>query len=371
MLRRPLLLLAIFATPAIAQKSPTSALINEALDQKINLQLNTTLPRAMNAIADQTGVRLDATRDVWAVLPWGEQTNVSANVENTTLRTAVDSISRKLGLTAVLTDDRIELRPLPALLRVGRRAVAEELAAIDVLASSPLPDREEAVTMKQLLTIIDAQLAQASAPANGYAIENRIGLELNNRPVTVRRGATLYDALEAMTAQTEATWHPDGKKIVVLAKEDQVRAQLQKKVTRNYADVPIGQTLTELSQLAGVEFTIEPGAFQRIAPEFRNVKLLLDNASIEQALQHIAAFTGLGYVTNARGVYFWAASTGTSRSEGRDPIIAMIEVAPGVTVIVPQSQVDPEVRDRLRTMTLEKLEALKNSPPTTAPVAGN
>jgi len=370
MLGRSLLLLAILATPAVAQKSPTSALINEALDQQINLQLNTTLPRALNAIADQTGVRLEATRDVWAALPWGEQTNVSANIENTTLRAGVESISRKLGLTTVLTDDRLELRPLPALSRVGRRATADELNALDLLATAPLSDANDSATIKQLLTAIDTQLAKSDEAAAGYAIENRFGLELNDRPVTVRRGATLYDALEAITAQTEATWHPDGRKIVVLAKEDQVRAQLQKKVTRNYADVPIGQTLTELSQLAGIEFTIEPGAFQRIAPEFRNVKLLLDNASIEQALQHIAAFTGLGYVVNARGVYFWAASTGTSRSEGRDPIIAMIEVAPGVTVIVPQSQVDPEVRDRLRTMTIEKLEALKNPPPTTAPVAG-
>lgn len=366
MLRRSLLLLTLLATPAIAQKSPTSALINEALDQPVKLELNTTLPKAMNAIADQTGVRIEADRAVWDLLPWGEQTNVSANASNTTLRAALDSISRKLGLVATLTDTAVELRPVPGLARVGRRATADELSALDLLCSTPLTGQSDSVKTKDLLAAIDAQLAQLGPTATGFTVENRVGIELNDRAVTVHRGATLYDALEAMTAQTEATWHPEAKRIVVLPKEDQVRTRLQKKVTRNYADVPIGQTLTELSQLAGVEFTIEPGAFQRVAPEFRNVKLLLDNASIEQALQHIAAFTGLGYVVNARGVYFWAASTGTSRSEGRDPIVAMIEISPGVTVLVPQSQVDPEVRDRLRTLTLDKLESLKKPATTQA-----
>ena len=174
----------------------------------------------------------------------------------------------------------------------------------------------------------------------------------------------MYDALEAMHAQTEATWHPAGKTMVILTKEDQVRTQLSKRVTRNYADVPIGQTLTELSQLAGVDFTIEPGALQRIAPEFRTVKLLLDNASIEQALEHISGFTGLGYTINARGVYLWAAATGTPTTTGRDPVIALMEVAPGVQVLVPQSQVPPEVRDRLRTLTLQKIDELSREPAT-------
>ncbi|HEV7297828.1 MAG TPA: hypothetical protein VGN72_00565 [Tepidisphaeraceae bacterium] len=365
MLRHLMLVMFLLTTSiAQAQNSPTSALINEALDQPVNLQLNTTLPQALNAITDQTGVRIEVERAVWELLPWGQQTNVSANINNITLRAGLDSICQKLGLTAVLTERTVELRPLPALARLGRRATQQELQILDLLARTPLPEIAGEPRVRSLLAAIDERL---ESTRSGFATENRVGMELNDRPLSLRRGLSLYDALEAMNAQTEATWHPAGKTVVVLTKEDQIRTQLSKRVTRNYADVPIGQTLTELSQLAGVDFTVEPGAFQRIAPEFRTVKLLLDNASIEQALEHISGFTGLGYVINARGVYLWAAATGTPTTTGRDPVIALIEVTPGVQVLVPQSQVPPEARERLRTLTLQKIEELSREPATTRP----
>ncbi len=361
---KALAILLIAATSAFAQTGPTSALINEALDQNVKLELNTTLGQAMNAIADQTGVRVEAERIVWELLPWGEQTNVSANIENTTLRAALDAIAGKLGLTVTLTEKTVELRPLPALRRLGRRAKQEELQALDLLGSTPLEAVEESGKAKTLFAAIDKQLANTGKP---FAIENRVGIEINDRTVTIRRGATLLDALELVDAQTEATWYPSGKTIAIVLKEDQIRQQLSKHLTRNYNGVPIGQVITELSQLAGIDFTVEPGAFQRIAPEFRTIKLLLDNASIEQALEHISGFTGLGYVVNARGVYFWAASTGTPTTTGRDPMFALIEVAPGVQVMVPQSQVNPQIRDQLRTLTQEKLSDLQKLQPATAP----
>lgn len=350
-----------------AQTGPTSALINEALDQNVKLELNTTLGQAMNAIADKTGVRVEAEKAVWELLPWGEQTNVTANIDNTPLRTALDAIARKLGLSAVLTEKTVELRPLPALKRLGRRATLDELQALDLLASTPLRTTSESTKAKDLFATIDSQLATTSKT---FVLENRVGLEINERTVSIRRGATLLDALDLVDAQTEATWHPSGRTIAIVLKEDQVRQQLTKHVTRNYNGVPIGQVLTELSQLAGVDFNVEPGAYQRIAPEFRTIKLLLDNASIEQALEHIAGFTGLGYVVNPRGVYFWAASTGTPTTTGRDPMVALVEVLPGVQVMVPQSQVNPQVRDQLRTLTQEKLAEMQKTPtslPTTQP----
>lgn len=361
-------LLLLFTRVAVAQSGPTSALINEALDQPVNLQLNTTLPQTLAAITDQTGVRFETDRAVWELLPWGQQTNVSANLNNVPLRAGLDSICRKLGLVPVLGERAVELRPLPPLARLGRRATADELNILDLVANAPLANPPTDGKVRGLLGAIDAQLAEAKT---GFATENRVGPEVNDRTLSLRRDSTIYDALEALAAQTEATWHPQGKVIVILTKEDQVRTQLGKRVTRNYADVPVGQTLTELSQLAGVEFTVEPGAFQRIAPEFRTIKLLLDNATIEQALEHISGFTGLGYTINARGVYLWAASTGTPTTAGRDPVIAILEVSPGVQVLVPQSQVSPAVRERLRTLTIQKLDALTRDDdgPATQPAA--
>src|SRR3954471_13569064 len=69
---------------AAPRNDDSSALINEALDKPVKLQINTELPKAMQAIADKTGVRLKADPMVWDLLPWGEQTRVTATIENQT-----------------------------------------------------------------------------------------------------------------------------------------------------------------------------------------------------------------------------------------------------------------------------------------------
>src|SRR5262245_31182687 len=103
-----------------AQK--TSALINEALDKLVKLDLDTTLPVAMRAIGEQTSVTIEAAPSVFDLLPWGEQTQIKARIEGQTLREALEAITRKLGLTFVLKEHVIQLQPMPALMRLGRRS---------------------------------------------------------------------------------------------------------------------------------------------------------------------------------------------------------------------------------------------------------
>src|SRR5829696_1392897 len=126
----------LWTLPAHAQDS--SALINEALDKPVKLAINTELPTAMSGIARETGVRIEADRKVWDLLPWGEQTKVTATIENQSLRDALNAIAHKLGLETVLREQAVELRPMPALIRLGRRSTVQELQALDLLSSRPL-----------------------------------------------------------------------------------------------------------------------------------------------------------------------------------------------------------------------------------------
>jgi hypothetical protein len=96
----------------------TSALINEALDKLVKLDLDTTLPMAMRVIGEQTGVTIEAAPAVWDLLPWGEQTPIKAKIEGLTLREALDAIARKLGLRFVLKEHVVQLQPTPALMRL-------------------------------------------------------------------------------------------------------------------------------------------------------------------------------------------------------------------------------------------------------------
>jgi len=364
----------LLATRADAQD--TSALINEALDKQVKLEVKDTLPQAIDEIREQTGVPLHVAPEVYDLLPWGDQTNITAHIENQTLRQALTAMTSKLGLTFEMRDDQVVLVPLPALSRLGRRSTVDELATLDLLASTPLDASADRIPEKQLAQDIDHKLQDAKSP---FAVDNRPADNIVlDEQVSVPRNATLLDALEAVTHQTRATWYPWGKSIVIVNKEEQVGNQLAKLVTVHYPGTEVGQVLTELSQKAGVPFEIEPGAIQKIAPEFRRVKLDLYDASINSALEAICGFTGLSYVVNDKGVYLWNQNSIAAAAPIRDPIIGMIPLDNGMQLLIPQSQVPSDVREYLHAKQekeIQKLrdqmreEGFKPTPPTTAPAA--
>jgi hypothetical protein len=340
----------------LAQNSPTSALINEQLEKPVNLDLNTTLPEAMKAIARMTAVRIEASPAVWDLLPWGDRTNVTAKAQNVPLKDALTAITRKLGLEWALKDEAIELRPMPALMRLGRRATVMELEALDYLASTPANLGTEKPTVRQLIETVDQRLEQQK---KDLAVESRPGDNVTlDQTVVVPRNAMLMQALETLQKDTRATWYPWGKSIVIVPKEDQIRNQLSRTVTVRYPGTDVMQVLTELSQKAGVPFEIEPGAIQRIAPEARRIKLDLYDASILRALEAIAGFTGLGYVVNEKGVYIWNAASNPAVA-ARDPVIGTVRLENGMEVMIRESQVPPDMQEYIRLRTKRELEKLR------------
>src|SRR4051812_25597039 len=215
--------------PTGARAEQTSALINQQLDQPFELTLkDSPLPEALKKIGNATGVRIDPTESVYSLLPWGEQTTINAKIANQSLRDALTAIARKLGLMFVLKDDHVELRPVPALARLGRRATMQELGALDRLSSTQLSLGSEKAKIPALLDAINKKLAEIGSD---FTTENRLGDRFNERTITIAKNATLSDALEAIAQQTEGTWYPWEKSIVVLPKEEQVRNQLNQSIS--------------------------------------------------------------------------------------------------------------------------------------------
>jgi hypothetical protein len=292
-------LVLLLASAAPAQEM--SALIGQALDKQLpdaKIDFSGTLPQAIAKFGDMTNVRIEADGAVYDLLPWGDLTTFSARFEHQTLRQALGAICQKLGLEYQLDKQAVELHPLPALARLGRRCTVEELAALDLLGRTPLEPADLHPTGGRLLASIDSKLQKTS-----YAIEDRAFDSQDKAVVTVARNATLLDGLEEISLQTNATWYPWGKGIVVLRKPDQIRMQLGRRITTRYSGQDISEVLLDLSQRSGINFEIEPGAIQKIAPHFRTVKLLLDNATVQQALESISGFTGLGYSVTNSGIH--------------------------------------------------------------------
>jgi hypothetical protein len=282
-----------------ASGSETSALINKQLDTQQTLTLNATLPDVMQQIGNQTGVRLQADPAVWDLLPWGDQTTINVKIQNHTLREELTAITRRLGLDFELTDEAVELRPTPPLRRLGRRATVSELQVLDLMASSPANLPADRIEVAQVLALVDKRLAELKSP---FAIDNRASDATRSTKVSIPRNATIAEALEAVAGQTAATWYPWGDSIVVVPKEEQIRTQLNKVLTARYNGVEVDQVLLELSQRAGVRFVVEPGAYQKVPAADRSITLVLDNATIQQALDSISGHTGLAFEVTDAGV---------------------------------------------------------------------
>ena len=346
--------------PIARATQDSSALISEALDKPINLDLpgNTPLPQVIDAITRDTGVPLTVSPDVYELLPWGEQTGITAKIQNQTLREALAVITRRLGLTFELTDQSVELRPMPALRRLGRRATLPELEVLDLLARTPAGLKVERPTVNALLEAVDEKLETEKAP---FAVENRaFDGKAGQAQVPVARNATMSDALESIHHATGATWYPWGKTLVIRPKEEQVRAQLQKTINTRYNKTDLGQVLTELSARAGVPFAIEPGAVQRVPPDYRNVTLILDNATIQQALESIAAVTGLAYTVDVDGVKLsLPQSAAAAGGPAREPIFGILPLDNGMQVLVPASKVPADLREYLDKQVERKFQTIR------------
>jgi hypothetical protein len=295
----PCILIALLNYSARAQQM--SALIGQALDKQLpreQIDFSGTLPQAIATFGDMTGVRIEADNTVYDALPWGDLTTFSAKFQHQTLRAALAAICQKLGLEYQLDKEAVALRPLPALSRLGRRCTVEELAALDLLGRTPLEPNDLHPTAGALIAAIDARLAKTT-----YAVEDRAFDPADKTIVTVARNATLADALEEISLQTGATWYPWGKSLVVLKKPEQIRMQLARRISTRYSGQDVSEVLEDLAQRSGINFEIEPGSIQKINPQFRTIKLVLDNATIQQALESISGFTGLSYSVIGTGVH--------------------------------------------------------------------
>ena len=348
------------APRALAQASTTSALINQQLDKQAKLSLSGSLPQVMSQIAKQTGVAIEAQPQVWELLPWGRETTVTATIENQTLREALQVITKRLGLTFALKDEAVELQPMPALRRLGRKSTAAELDALYLLSTTPLGAAAEKPKFAELVDAIDSKLNQTKPD---YAIFNRSAtspdLVPQDAPISIPRNASLLDALEAITLQTPATWYPWDKSIVILPKRDQTRRLLEKEVTLRHEGTDVSQVLTELSSRSGVPLRFEPGAIQSLPPQNRNVRLVISASAID-ALEAIAGATGLGYVIKDDHVYVWNATAQQAAAAPRDRTIAWFTVPEtGVSVMITESQCPPDVREFIEFQKKRHFESMR------------
>jgi hypothetical protein len=347
----------------------TSALINQQLDAQVSLSVaNLPLPDVLRDLEQKTSVPFFVSEETYSLLPYGRETPINVNGKGS-LRQTLDRIGSALGLEYVLRDQNVELRPLAALQRTGRRASVQDLAGLDLLQRTRLSLTEDRPTIAAVLEAIDLKLAeedraamQRDAPPPGFQIENRLDETLRQRPVFIPRNATMLDALEAITDQTNATWIPWGDSFIVLPKEQWVRRRLDAPITLSMPQVDVQDALYELQRASGVPFTIEPGAVQRVPEKERRIRLYVPDKSVRDALESLSAVTGLGYTVTDTGVYIYYGADGSARamppSGALERPAVLVPLGDGMSLLLYPDELPPELREHLEGRRREAVEAL-------------
>ena len=100
-----------------------------------------------------------------------------------------------------------------------------------------------------------------------------------------------------------------------------------------------------------MEFAIEPGALQKVPPEFRRLSVIWDNVSIAQALESIKGVTGLNYEVTDKGITIThpgVAQPGGGAAGAADPVVAQFTLDNGMIVFIRDSQVPADLKPYLR-----------------------
>jgi hypothetical protein len=189
-------------------------------------------------------------------------------------------------MTYETRDGGIVVVPTEPLKRLNRRLTWEDLKLLKQAAESEYTPENFAAFKVQ------------------YRITSKIDAAKMLEHQLARSGrGTVAEMLETATGALGWIWFPEEDHIVIRTGQAQIASLLSRRVTARYANVPLTQILTDLADKAGVAADGGPGMMTKLPPSTaQSYTLFLQSSSIRQALESIAAETGLKYEITRDGV---------------------------------------------------------------------
>lgn len=285
-----------------------------ALDQKLE-QFTISGAEISDALADlgkQVGLSITLDDRALDLLPWGKQTKLSqVNVANASLREILPQLLGPLGMTYETRDGGIVVVPTEPLKRLNRRATWDDLKLLKQCMDTEYTPENFANFKVQ------------------YRITSKVDAAKMLEHQLSRSGrGTIAEMLETATGALGWIWFPEDDHIVIRTAQAQVANLLSRRVTVQYANVPLSQILTSLSEKADIALTMEPGMMLKLPPSTaQSYALSLQSSSIRQALELIAADTGVKYEITGDGIH-------VSLAEGAEKSGAVSRPSPYVAKLV-------------------------------------
>lgn len=312
------------ASPAgESEQDENEILIVKALEQPTDLNVeNTPIQKALQQLADNTGIPIRMAVGTTSLLPYGSQTNLTAKIEKRPLKESLAALLQPLGLQFTPQHDHVLVAPVPPLYRLARRATWEEMDVLKKLATTQWS--------KELFDSLQFQFQDSPA---ADAAANR---ETLSRLAGAVGAGSAADVLEHACQQHGWVWSPNGNVIAIVTKTRQTERQLDKRVSLRYAQVNLKDALMDLAAQGGVLLRFDPGVLASLPPQTaERFSLSMENTTIRQALEIIAGETGLMYFIEAGGVRISnsmvSPTNGTASAGAGSPTQAQVEATAQAT----------------------------------------
>ena len=286
-------LVLLFAAAAQAQpgeqKPRDAGAVELALDRKLE-KLSVSdkpVPEALAEIGSEAGVGIAIDGDAAELLPWGRQTKVAAvTISNASLREALPQILNPLGMVYVVNDGHLLVVAAEPLKRMNRRATWQDLKLLRWCQETLYtPEAFAGISLQYRVT------AKVDAP------------KMLERQLERAGHGTVAQMLETACNSLGWVWLPDNEEIVIRTHEAQIANMLSRRITVRYTNAPLSKILNDLGEKADVAVFFEPGIMMKLPRNTaQSYTLLLDQSSIRQALELIAAETGLKYEIRRDGI---------------------------------------------------------------------
>lgn len=303
------------AADQLQSQSGAAIALNHRLAASIDLELHHTgVEQVLSTIASAAKVSIAVERSVYVRLPFGADTKIDARFHRVSVETALVRITRQLGLRMTLHAGQVTVAPGEELRLIGRRATWGELGLLGRLDQARITSFNG--NLRSLLASVHSNVplklvVQARPTMAGLADAQAL--------VRTTLPTSAAGALKTYCHSLGLIWYVRHHTIIISSKQAWVKRQLQRPVEFNFQHVPLQQVVAALAQASGVRIIPAAGLYRKTLL----VNISSSDGSVRQAMDALAAITGVNYQIVGRHVELAPALAGITQN---DPLVGMVQL---------------------------------------------
>ncbi len=347
----------------------TDAALQKKLDEVVDFQAsNMPIEGLFGKLSQETGVGFVVTQDALDMLPYGSQTNLDVQLKDVRLREAIDRIAASQALDWSIREGAVQIVPSEPLKRMIHRPSFDELSLLSSILTAKLEKGSSLEAPFEQLREATGEEDLRLALHVPVKREELLGRGEFRLPGTGRQW------LDMMTHGNGWTWFLSGDSIVILPREEQMRRQLQARVSLRYRGARLIDVLLELALASGAKLHLQPGVLGMLPEAQReNLNLIMAEATVDQALEVISGATGLKFNVTAEGISVEASeflkkepAQGDTSRRKRPPFFVKESMKIGtssVEIFYPADELPEDVIEKVMAHRKEMIENLRKLEP--------